>query len=56
MYVDSALPFGLHSSPITFSAIADALEFMIRKKGDCEVGHYLDDIVMLGSPNSPVSV
>lgn len=52
VYVDIALPFGLRSAPIIFSALADALEFAIRSKGVKEIGHYLDDFVIVGPPKS----
>ena len=52
VYVDAALPFGLRSAPIIFSAVADALEFIIRRKGVEEIGHYLDDFIVLGPPGS----
>ncbi len=52
VYVDAALPFGLRSAPIIFSAVADALEFIIRGKGVKEIGHYLDDFVVEGPPRS----
>jgi hypothetical protein len=32
IYVDTTLPFGLRSAPIIFSAVADALAYMIRQK------------------------
>ena len=40
LFVDTALPFGLRSAPIIFSALADGLEFMIRQAGGDRVGHY----------------
>ena len=46
------LPFGHRSAPIIFSAVADALEFIIRRKGVEEIGHYLDDFIVLGPPGS----
>ena len=50
LFVDIALPFGLRSAPMIFSALADGLEFMIRQAGVDRVGHYLDDFVLVGSP------
>jgi len=54
VYVDGMLPFGLRSSPIIFTAIADALEWCIRQAGVDNVFHYLDDYVVLGPPDSNV--
>ena len=33
LYVDAMLPFGLQSAPKIFTAVADALEWCICKKG-----------------------
>ena len=54
LLVDTCLPFGLRSAPLLFTAVADALEFMIRQKGVEDIGHYLDDFVVLGPPGSEV--
>ncbi len=48
LYVDSTLPFGLRSAPKIFTAVADALEWIIRSKGVEWLSHYLDDYVLLG--------
>ena len=53
-YVDGMLPFGLRSAPKLFTAVADALEWMVQQKGVTAVAHYLDDVVVLGPPESPV--
>ena len=47
-YVDPMLPFGLQSAPKIFSAVADALEGMLRQAGVCHSRHYLDDFIVLG--------
>lgn len=52
IYVDGMLPFGLRSAPKIFTAVADALEWCIRQAGAVNVFHYLDDFVVLGSPDS----
>ena len=52
LFVVVALPFGLRSAPMIFSALADGLEFMIRQAGVDRVGHYLDDFVLVGPPGS----
>ena len=46
VYVDTALPFGLRSAPKIFTALADLLEWIIRKTGVDHVDHYLDDFIM----------
>lgn len=52
MYVDGMLPFGLHSAPNIFNAVADALEWCLAKQGVTHVYHYLDDFLVIGSPCS----
>ena len=47
LFVDSALPFGLRSAPKIFSALADALEWLIRNEGVESVMHYLDDYLLV---------
>ena len=51
--MDGMLPFGLRSAPKLFTAIADALEWMVRKSGVTEVTHYRDDFIVVGPPESP---
>ena len=53
VFCDAALPFGLRSAPIIFSAVADALEWVIKVRGASHVFHYMDDFVFVGPPNSP---
>jgi hypothetical protein len=50
--VDKVLPFGLRSAPLIFSAVADALQWIIEKKGAQWVFHYLDDYITVGPPDS----
>jgi len=33
VYVDTVLPFGLRSAPKIFTAVADALQFILQEKG-----------------------
>ena len=51
-YVDPMLPFGLRSAPKIFSAVADALEWMLRQAGVCHSRHYQNDFIGLGPPGS----
>ena len=51
MYVDSALPFGLRSAPVIFNVVADALAFMICRKGIEGLDHYLDDFINVTGPS-----
>ena len=51
-YIDAVLPFGLRSAPIIFSAVAEALEWIIRNGGVELIFHYIDDFVVLGPPQS----
>ena len=52
VYIDPMLPFGLRSAPKLFNAVADALEWYVRQQGVEHIGHYLDDFIVLGAPNS----
>jgi hypothetical protein len=52
-YVDSALPFGLRSAPKIFTAVADALQWVMLDGGVSAVDHYLDDFITIGRPSSP---
>ena len=51
MYIDRALPFGLKSAPKKFSAVADALLWIMLNRGVCSSIHYLDDFLFLGRPD-----
>ena len=51
--IDKVLPFGLRSAPIIFTAVADALQWIMEKEGVSPVFHYLDDFITLGPPRSP---
>lgn len=43
IFTDMALPFGLRSAPKIFSAVADALQWILVHKGVKTILHYLDD-------------
>ena len=40
------------TTPLLFTALADALEWVIRKRGVNWVFHYIDDFIFAGSPTS----
>ena len=50
LYADGMLPFGLKSK--IFTAVADALEWIVRRRGVRYVDHYLDDYITFGAPRS----
>ena len=50
--VDTALPFGLRSAPLIFTAVADALQWIMEVKGVSYVAHYIDDFITVGAPGS----
>ena len=52
MIVDKVLPFGLRSAPLIFTAIADALQWIMCKRGVQHIAHYLDDFIIVGPPGS----
>ena len=51
-YIDQVLPFGLRSAPMIFSAIADGLLWIMKKKGTSWAIHYIDDFLIVGAPHS----
>lgn len=52
VYVDKVLPFGPRSAPLIFTAVADALQWMMEQNGAMFIDHYLDDFVTVGKPDS----
>ena len=48
--LDAALPFGLRSAPTVFSAVANALLWIMYDRGITSGIHYLDDIFGFGTP------
>ena len=52
VFVDKTLPFGLRSAPLIFSAVADALQWMMQRNGATFVDHYIDDFITVGSPGT----
>ena len=53
-YLDRALPFGLRSAPKLFSALTDAMMWMLYERGIEMALHYLDDFLILGPAGSPL--
>ena len=53
LFLDKVLPFGLRSAPIIFTAVADTLEWVIRRQGVPHIFHYVDDYMLVGKPNAP---
>ena len=51
IYLDIVLPFGLRSAPKIFSALADALLFIMAQHGVDNSIHYLDDFLFVGTPD-----
>ena len=52
LFIDTTLPFGLRSAPKIFTAVADAAEWIGRQQGVTTILHYLDDFLIIGSPES----
>ena len=47
IYIDKMLPFGLRSAPIIFSALADAVQWILTNKGIRKGLHYLDNFILV---------
>ena len=52
VYMDTALPFGLRSALLTFTALATALLWIMKQKGDTIADSYIDNFLTAGPPNS----
>ena len=52
VYIDIALPFGLRSAPLIFTAIADGVQWILEQRGVSDVSHYLDDFITIGPPST----
>ena len=51
-YVDTALPFGLRSAPLIFTALAEALLWIMRQRGATNTDNYIDNFVAAGASDS----
>ena len=49
IYIDRALPFGLRSAPKFFSAVADAIQWILQHHGVSNLLHYLDDFIFVAN-------
>jgi len=47
IYIDTAIPFGLRSAPKIFTALTDAVEWMLQKRGDKFIILYLNDFLLV---------
>lgn len=52
-YIDTALPFGLRSAPLLFTAVADGITWAMACSGIEYVIHYLDDFLFCAPPSAP---
>ena len=52
VYIDKALPFGLRSAPLIFSAVADTLLWIMTRRGVAWAIHYVDDFLTMGGSQS----
>ena len=49
VYFDRALPFGLRSAPKIFTAVSDAMSWVLYNQGIRNLIHYLDDFLIFSS-------
>ncbi len=47
LFIDTALPFGLYSALKIFTAVADAIEWIVKQEGVGFAIHYLYDYLVL---------
>ena len=52
IYADATLPFGLRSTPLIFTALADALQWVMGARGVQWVTHYIDNFITMGAPEA----
>ena len=53
IYIDGCLPFGLRSAPKLFNILADLLCWIANQRRLSCILHYLNDILIIGPPDSP---
>jgi len=49
IYIDQSLPFGLRSAPKIFTAVADAIQWILFNHGMSNTLHYLDDFILISN-------
>ena len=49
VYIDRMLLFGLRSAPKIFTAVADALQWILNSRGIYPLLHYLDDYILVAN-------
>ena len=52
VFIDQALPFGLRSAPILFTAVSDAIGWALMQAGAPTLIHYLDDFLFFLPPTT----
>ena len=52
IYIDTCLPFGVHSAPKLFNVMADLLAGILQQQEATELLHYLNDFLTIGPPMS----
>ncbi|KAL5515708.1 hypothetical protein EMCRGX_G000913 [Ephydatia muelleri] len=52
-YINTCLPFGLHSAPSIFDNFASALHWVLENNYGAILLHYLDDFLLVGPPDQP---
>ena len=52
LYVDTTLLFSLRSALKIFSAIVDAVEWIVKQAGVRFIIHYLDNFLLIGTPDT----
>jgi len=52
IYIDQALPFGLRSAPKIFSAVANAIQWVLQNQGINISLHYLDNFTLVSKEYS----
>ena len=56
IFIDKMLPFGLRSAPKIFSALADAIQWILYSRGIKKSLHYLDDFILVSKDQSSAAL
>jgi len=56
VFIDTTMPFGVRSAPKIFTALADAVEWVLKERGVKFVIHYLDDFLLVGGTDHTACV